>query len=371
MATKKKPSTESAMDAGERLAPTDPLTADVRGTTLAPSNAVVLLRECGGAAEWPLDRTRHAFTLGSGKVDIVVPRQYVSRLHATLRRDQFWLEVRNESQNGTFFGGEPHDRAPVKPGEVFTVGTTTLLALDDFMIAATGVLRRQFGREAYAAVDAALVAIVRREQPPPPLALTGPHGTEPHRLAAAIHAASPRRELPFEVIDVLTTRLAFEAAIARVGSGSVFIDLRPLREKKVTAAMHRALFGPKPKPTARVIVGAPTLDQVHAAFDTERVRFDEIATPPLATRPREIVELLDQLMAEQASPVRASQLPLDRQAALARYPWPGNQDELRTAAIRIGAYLASAGNLSAAARVIGLHHSTLRESLERIGAIAP
>ena len=175
-----------------------------------------------------------------------------------------------------------------------------------------------------------------------------------------------------EAIDLVVVNLyPFEAAIARVGSGSVFIDLRPLREKKVTAAMHRTLFGPKPKPTARVIIGAPTLDQVHAAFDTERVRFDEIATPPLATRPREIVELLDQLMAEQASPVRASQLPLDRQAALARYAWPGNQEELRTAAIRIGAYLASAGNLSAAARVIGLHHSTLRESLERIGAIAP
>ena len=369
MATKKKPSTEAATEAGERLAPTDPLTADVRGTTLAPSNAIVLLRESGGAAEWPLDRTRHAFTLGSGKVDVVVPRQYVSRLHATLRRDQFWLDVRNESQNGTFFGGEPHDRAPVKPGDVFTVGTTTLLALDDFMIAATSTLRRQLGREAYAAVDAALVAIVRREQPAPPLALTGPHGTEPDRLAAAIHAASPRRDLPFEVIDVLTTRLAFEAAVTRVGSGSLFIDLRPLREKRVTAAMHRALFGPKPK--ARVIVGAPTLDRVHAAFDTERVRFDEIATPPLATRPREIVKLLDQMMAEQASPVRASHLPLDRQAALARYAWPGNQEELRTAAIRLGAYLASAGNLSAAARVIGLHHSTLRESLERIGAIAP
>lgn len=363
MATKKKDAAEPAASAGP--SGTDPLTADVSGTTLPPSNAVVLLREYKGAAEWPLDRTRHAFTLGSGQVDIVVPRQYVSRQHVTMRRDDFWLDVRNESQNGTYFGGAKEARATVKAGDTFTVGTTTLLALDDFMIAATGVLRRQLGREAYGTVDDALIAIVRREQPP--LALTGPHGTEPDKLAQAIHAASPRRELPFEVIDVLTTRLAVTAALARVGGGSVFVDLRPLREKKVTGAMQAALLGAMTR--ARVIVGGATLDRIHSAFDTERVRFDEIATPALATRPREIIELLDLVMAEQKSPVRASQLPLDRQAAIARYPWPGNQDELRTAAIRLGAFLASGCNLSAAARALGLHHSTLRESLERIGAI--
>jgi replicative DNA helicase len=96
---------------------------------------------------------------------------------------------------------------------------------------------------------------------------------------------------------------------------------------------------------------------------------DRVANTNVDTLPAAAFVRVQELMAEQGSPVRASQLPLDRQAAIARYAWPGNQDELRTAAIRIGAYVASACNLSAAARTLGLHHSTLRESLERCGAI--
>lgn len=356
----------AAIKVGAGTKPTDPLTPDVRGTALPPSNAIVMLREAGGSAEWVLDRTRHAFTLGSApasQVDLVVPRKFVSRLHVTMRRDDFWLDIRNHSTNGTYFSGRREERAPVKAGDTFTVGTTTLLALDDFMLAARAVLKRQLGRDADGAIDAALIAIVRREQPP--LALTGPHGIEPERLAQAAHAASPRRDHAFEILDVLTTRAAVDATLARVGVGSVFVDLRPLREKRVSAAMQRALLGPAV--TARVMVSAPTLDRIHASFDTERVRFDEIATPPIANRAHEIIELLDQLMAEQGSPVRASQLSPGRQAGLVRYGWPGNQDELRLAALRIGAYLAAEGNLSAAARSLGLHHSTLREQLERIG----
>lgn len=346
---------------------TDKLTEAVTGAALSPSNAVVMLREYGTGAEWPLDRTRHAFTLGAAAshVDVVVPRKFVSRQHATLQRVSFWLDVVNHSPNGTYFGGAREDRAPVKAGDAFTVGTTTLLALDDFMVGATAELRRQLGRAALVEVDAALVSAVRREQPP--IALTGPSGTEPDRLARVLHAVSPRRALPFEVIDVLTTRHAVEAAMERVGGGSVFVDLRPLREKKVSAAMYRALFGPAAR--ARVYVAAPTRERVRAALDDTAVQFDVIDTPPIASRAREIIGLLDALMIEQASPLRASHLVTERQEALSRYEWPGNQEELRTAAIRIAAHLASGGSLSAAARTLGVHHSTLRETLQRIGVL--
>lgn len=358
----------------EPATPVGPLTTDkvteaVTGAALGPSNAVIMLREYGTGAEWPLDRTRHAFTLGAAAshVDVVVARKFVSRRHATLQRVSFWLDVQNLSTNGTYFGGAREERAPVRAGDTFTVGTTTLLALDDFMVNATADLRRQLGRGAFAEVDAALVAAVRREQPP--IALTGPSGTEPDRLARVLHLASPRRAQPFEVIDVLTTRAAVETAIARVGGGSVFVDLRPLREKKMSAAMYRALLGPTTR--ARLYVAAPTLERVRAALDDTAVHFDVIATPPIASRAKEIVELLDTLMTEQGSRLRASHLVADRQEALRRYDWPGNQEELRTAAIRIDAHLGNAGNLSAAARALGVHHSTLRETLARIGVVGP
>ena len=364
--TKKK--TDPAASGSSPLT-TDPLTEAVTGGALPPSNAVVMLREYGAGAEWPLERTRHAFTLGTAvnHVDVVVPRKFVSRQHATLQRVSFWLDVQNLSTNGTYFGGAREDRAPVRAGDTFTVGATTLLALDDFMVAATVELRRQLGAAAFAEVDAALVSAVRREQPP--IALLGPSGTEPDRLARVLHMASPRRTLPFEVIDVLTTRHAVDGAIARVGGGSVFVDLRPLREKKASAAMYRALLGPAAR--ARLYVAAPTLERVRAVLDDTAVHFDVVATPPISSRSREIVGLLDALMMEQGSPLRASHLVTERQESLSLYAWPGNQEELRTAAIRIAAYLASGGNLSAAARVLGVHHSTLRETLQRIGVLGP
>lgn len=365
--------------------PTDPLPEAVARGSLAPSDAVVLLREYGGAAEWALDQTRHAFTLGSapGHVDVLIPRPFVSRQHATLRRVAYWLDVTNHSNNGTKFGGASMPRSPVKPGDCFTVGVTTLLALDGFMVEATEPLRRQLGRDNCAAVDAALIESVRVGQPP--LVLTGPNGIEPDRLARVIHDVSPRRALPFEILDAKTTRHAIAATLARVGGGTLFVDLRPLRERKVSAALQRALIEAVTPPATldksakaatlpplppRVIVSASTVERAHASLDTTAIPFSTIETPAIETRPREIIGLLDELMKESESPVRASHLALDRQEAVSRHPWPANQVELRAAAIRIGAYLASGGNLSAAAKSLGVHHSTLAEALQRIGVLA-
>ncbi|MBK9031542.1 MAG: FHA domain-containing protein [Myxococcales bacterium] len=346
---------------------TDPL-ARVEAGPLPPSDAVTQIKVFGDELTFHLDRTRFAFTLGSGiptQIDLSLPHQYVSRLHARLERDGNWLVVTNHSQNGTYFGGRREERAPLLAGERFTVGATELLALDDHLVALRVALQRALGYDAHAVIDQALVDVAQREQPP--LLVTGPQGSEPELLAAALHRASPRRDQPFVVLDALMTRTGVAAALARVEAGSMFVDLRPLRGKHASAHLVTALFGPRAR--ARAIVAAPTLESALGSLAERARRLEEIQVPPISARPSDVPALLDALLVELGSVHRFAELPVDRQEAMVRFAWPDNQLDLRRTAPRLGAYLGAGGNVSAAARVLAVDSTTLSEALERVGVL--
>ena len=346
--------------------PTDPIT-EVDSASLPPSDAVVLLRERGGHLELPLEPTKYSFSLGSGipaQVDLVVPRKYVSRLHARIERDGNWLVVRNESQNGTYFGGRREERSPVKAGETFTVGQTELLALDEHMTLLRMELLRWLGYDAHRAVDQALVDVADGHQPP--LLLTGPRGSEPELLAAAIHRASPRRELPFEELDATASRTALDAAVERANGGTVYVDLRPLRDKKA-GALSAALFGSGAR--IRPIVAAPSLDAARSTLGGRGDNPKEIRAPAVSERRADIPRLLNALLSELGSTRRLEELSPARVAAVSGFEWTDNLDDLRRSAPRLQALLEADGNLSAAARTLGVDDTTLGVALERIGAI--
>lgn len=349
------------------LASTDPLTV-VKAGPLPPSDAVTWLKVVGGSLWLPLDRTRFAFSLGSGEpsqVDLPLQLQYVSRLHCKMERDGNWLVVSNHSRNGTMFAGRREERAPVKAGDCFTVGATELLALDDHLYGLHAALQRALGFGAHASVDRALIDVARREQPP--LLLTGPAGSEPDRLAAAIHRGSPRRGLSLVTLDASAPRAAIRSAAASAGAGSVFVDLRAMRGKRMSAGLVEALFAESSR--ARPLIAAPTLEAALGMFDVRARRMEEICVPAIQERAHEIPALLDALLEELGSARRFYELPIDRQEAACRFDWPENHLDLRRSAPRIAAYLDAGGNVSGAARVLGVDDSTLGEALERVGII--
>jgi len=327
----------------------------------------VVLRELGGELTLLLDRTRASFSLGSGvpgQVDLMVPRQYVSRLHAIVERDAHWLVVTNRSQNGTYFGGRREERSPVKAGQAFMVGKTELLALDDHLVKLRGALLWFLGFDAQRAVDLALMEIASELQPP--LVLTGPRGSEPELLASEIHRASPRRDLPFEILPAGAPSAALEAVIARADGGTLFVDLRPLRDRKA-GALAAALFDRAAG--CRAIIAAPTLESARGTLGGRGGHLTAIQTPPIAERKPDVRALLDALLGEHGRH-RVAELPPLRQVDVCEFDWPDNHEDLRRNALRLHAYLDAGRNQRAAARALGVDVTSLGAALARIGAIA-
>lgn len=349
---------------------TDPLAGPTEPSTLPPSPAVTWLKVVGAPTWLKLDRTRFAFTLGSAPsshVDLSLPLRYVSRLHCRLERDGDWLVVSNHSQNGTYFDGQRKDRQPLKVGECFTVGSTPLLALDDYGKALHATLQRALGYTADAAIDEAQKSVAKVGQPP--LVLTGPPGCEPERLARAIHEGSPRRALPFVELDPRGSSSACARAVGAAQGGTLYVDLRAVKGRKLPAKVLAIVFAKDTR--CRQVLAAPSLVSALAALDGRAARPEEIAIPAVATRGHDVPALLDALLAEQGASQRFVDLPLDRQEALCAFEWPENHEDLRRTAPRLAAYLAHDGNVSAAARTLGVDDSTLAEALRRVGILAP
>ncbi len=361
------PSSPHAPEGGAKG--TDPLPVDVSQVKLAPSSSITALQEVGGELQLEFAPTKPRATLGSAPaphVDLSVPRQYVSRLHATIERCETWIVVTNHSQNGTSFRGRDEPRNPVKVGESFTVGETELLALDGFLVTLRMQLRRHIGFDALRKVDEALVAVADEKQPP--LLLSGPRGSEPDRLARRIHEASPRRAGPFEVIeDCRGGRKELAGIFERAKGGSIFVDLAPIRGGRASKHLIESLFGPAA--VARPIVAAATLASARVAFEAEVNGLAEIAIPPISDRRQDVGALVNALLEELKSAARIEGLAPDREAAVCAFDWPINHADLRRNAPRLQAYLENGCNLSAAARALGVDDSGLGVALARIGAI--
>lgn len=338
-----------------------PLAADAEGV-LPP----VQLRVVGEDVVLPLDRMTEHFWLGAGlDVHLHLARPYVSRRHVSLRRLRGQLDISNHSNNGTRVDGQSITDTIIGAADTFEVGAVTLMVLDEPMVQLRAVLERTIGFHAHVEVDRALVLAMRQVHAP--LILTGPRGAEPFHLARAIHHATPRRSQPFVQIDALAAPDALKASMRAAVGGTVFVDLRPLRNKSASKALVTALGGAAVK--ARVIVGAVTTEQVRVAFDHDVSKLGEIRTPPVLDRTPEIPDLLDAYLAEVGSTHRVAELGPGPVELLRQFEWPDNLEEIRRVADRLAVYFDCDRNVSEAARRLSISPQALGEWLDRIGAV--
>ncbi len=261
-----------------------------------------------------------------------------------------------------------------------------------------------------------------------PVLITGPNGSGKEVLADIIQANSAVRDGPYVKVnlgalpaDLMEAELfgtetgAFTGARARTGrfeaadGGTLFLDelgnLAASGQAKLLRVLQSGQFerlGSNTTRRVQVRVIAATNADLQAAMQEGRFREDvyyrlnviELEVPPLAARPEDIVPLAQHFLED------AHTLSDAAERALSQYPWPGNVRELRNvirracllsqtaeisattlslpaAAARSGeaperaaveaALERTEGNVSRAARELGLSRQALYRRMEKLG----
>ena len=262
-----------------------------------------------------------------------------------------------------------------------------------------------------------------------PVLITGPNGSGKEVLADIIQTNSAVRAGPYVKInlgalpgDLIEAELfgtesgAFTGARARIGrfeaadGGTLFLDelgnLAAAGQTKLLRVLQSGQFerlGSNVTRAVRVRIVAATNTDLRAAIRDNRFREDlyyrlnviELEVPPLAARPEDIVPLARHFLDAHHS------LAAPSEQALEQYPWPGNVRELRNvirracllseraeidaAALNLpaaaqqteapapdraaveSALARSEGNVSRAARELGLSRQALYRRMDKLG----
>jgi DNA-binding NtrC family response regulator len=351
-----------------------------RTTEGLPSQALprVVVRECrltvvGGDRDgqvFPFATDR--LTLGADpRATIVIDDPTMSRFHAELTIVDGVTVVRDlGSRNGTCVDQVAVREAPLRPGSLISLGRTTLrFDVGTRQVELPLSPRDHFGRlrgrsvamrSAFAVLEAAATS-------PTTVLLQGESGTGKDLAAEALHAASPRRDGPFVIVDcgaipanLLEAELfgheagAFTGATAaRVGAfeaahggtlfldeiGELALDLQP----KLLRALDRhevQRLGSTERRAVDVRVIAATNRDLHQEVNARRFRSDlyfrlavlVVTLPPLRERTTDLPLLVEGLLAGMGAAgdaVRAALARGELIPELLRQPWPGNVRELR------------------------------------------
>lgn len=344
-----------------KVSGTDPL-GDLGILDLPPADHVTALRVVGEDVELPLSLDQCSFTLGSAReqVDLWLRNPYASAIHVAIHRrdNKLWI-IDKGSSNGTYFAERREKASEVNAGDKFRIADQYLLCLDEQMRAVRPHLQWCLGLDAHALVDETLEIAATGDH----VLLLGEAGCEEEILARAIHDASPRRQGPFVA---LTEGLCdYVHVLESASKGSIFIDIA--RTGVLKAPFVNGLFS-KSKYHARAIVAGAKYQKVEQIFGRPNARLlHQIDVPPLRKRGAEIPRLLDVLFAVHGSSRRADELGIAANEALIRFAWPNNFADLRRQVPKLLAVLEENGNLSAAARRLGISRPALTESLERLG----
>lgn len=312
-----------------------------------------------GRAQAPLVLpAAHLATIGTAPgCDLQIPGELSARVdskHAAVERRGDAILVHDLASTHGVRRSPRH--APVRElqvaaGSAVWIGDVALLAMDRALDELRTRLAWGLGLEAHAAIDDAIEAVASGG----PLLLMGPPGSEGERLATEIHRAGPPTAVP--PVSVVAAPLPPLAGLA----GTIVIDLD--RVGTVPARYVEALIDPASG--VRPILLARSERRALACLDIFRDRVRGVTLRPLAERRDEIPRLLAMLWRECGSLRTVDELG----AALddvVTYRWPRGVAELRAHAPRLLAYLEH-GQVSAAARALGVTRQTLGEHFARIG----
>ncbi|MCC7536520.1 MAG: sigma-54-dependent Fis family transcriptional regulator [Deltaproteobacteria bacterium] len=203
-----------------------------------------------------------------------------------------------------------------------------------------------------------------------PVLLLGESGTGKERIAAAIHAASPRASGPFVAVNMATlapstaaaelfghSRGAFTGAegthggyFGRADGGTLLLDEIADTPPAVQPMLLRALESGEVEPvgargTRKVdvrVVAATDRDLARAVSEghfrlplLHRLSAQEILMAPLRERREDVMPLLTSFLRDDGGVVDTRMLSYDDVCDLLARPWPGNVRELRNVARRL------------------------------------
>jgi len=315
--------------------------------------------------------------------DLVLDDATVSRAHCEIIRETKGYLLRDlGSTNGTLLDGAEIKEAYLKPGAVITVGNVELKVRPfSERIEMLPSEKTRFGQVVGRSLPMREVfGLLERLAPTDATVLIGGEtGTGKDVLARSIHAASPRAQKPFIVVDcgaVVGTLIESEvfghekgsftgATATRQGAfelangGTLFLDeigelpldLQPKLLRALEQRAFRRVGGSK---EIRVDIRVIAASKRNLKMEVERGKFREdlffrlavvpVEMPPLRERREDIAVLVDELLvqlAQGARPLRIERAALD---AIVGHDWPGNVRELRNVLER-AAYLAKAAGL--------------------------
>jgi DNA-binding NtrC family response regulator len=304
--------------------------------------------------------------------DFVIDDPRVSGTHLELTRVGDRVRARDVgSTNGTWLGNHRVNDIELAIGAEIMIGDTTLrLEVDEAAVAATPTDRESFGRfVGRSPAMRELFATLERISPKDlAVLIQGETGTGKEEVARAIHAASPRANGPFVVIDAtalpeaIADLLLFgqekdEAgnAVSRTGlfesanGGTVFLDsvgdLPPALQAKVLRLLERreiVRVGGDAAVPIDVRVLSSTRRDLRNAIDRGKFREDlyfrlaqvRAFVPPLRERKEDLPLVCAELLKRAGAEVMIDVEALDH---LASMPWPGNVRELDNALLRAAA----------------------------------
>lgn len=342
----------AAMDSSHE---TETLPEMQRAAKAASADLITALRIVGREVEYPLLAGTSLFSLGSlPSCDLHVESKHVSGYHCSLQRKGHRLRITDQqSHNGTYFGGRREPIFDIGPGDMFTVASTTLVALNEEMRLARPTLLEILGGDRRALVDELLFSAVRG----PHLIFVGEEGCEQTRLARALHQASTRRHWPLlELSELPSERAAQRAILDGAQNGAILLSLKE-RSAATDDAFRSMLLSSDFR--VRLYVAAPSLAAAITVLGFDAItRMVQVPLRPLRERSGDLPWLLDRIFHERQAKLRTADLRSLNQQALQDHGWPGNFHELREAAHRLIS-LSTHDTVTKAAEALEMPRTTL------------
>ena len=358
--------------------------ADGAGEALPQDLVLVVV---SGAARGVEARIGERLRIGkSSDNDLVLRDDTVSRHHCEIVRTVRGLLVRDlGSTNRTRIGRSRVTEATLEPGATLTVGDVELVLRSGMRGAAVMPSRSgRFGDVVAASLAMRSIFGVLEQIAPTDatVLLEGDTGTGKDVLARSIHGESPRRALPFLVVDcgaisynLLESELfghergAFTGAVsARAGAfeaagrGTLFLDevgelpldVQPKLLRVLESGEYRRVGGNRTQRAEARIVAA-TRRNLREEVDRGKFREDlyfrlavvPVTVPPLRSRREDIPLLIEHfLAAARARDPKLADVTIgaETRSALSAHDWPGNVRELRNVLDRALYLVSSSGD---------------------------